>query len=303
VKAAVLLAVLFACDRLAGAAAEHWYFKTRDGDTGGQINTLVQKKFDVLVFGDSRAESHYVPSVLRARLGESAFNAGFKGANAMYQYALEQLVFDHYEPKLIVYDFSPYSLGSEDNPYSRLYPLFPYWRNEHVWEVIAEAGPVQRLAFLSRLYPYNSKIHSILLFNVIDKRPGADDGYVGHPASMRRAPIEPIRAHPESYSELLVSYLDRFIVSAHEHGVGLVVTMSPRYASGTYVIPRKVLDRLAEYGVPIVDFGLEQYPEFADAKLFRDPSHLDDQGARAYSRILADKLAEMAPLQSDARAF
>jgi hypothetical protein len=295
IKAALLLALLVACDRLGGALAEHWYFKTRDGDTGGEINALLEKRADVLVFGDSRAESHYVPDILAANLDTTAFNAGYKGANTLYDYALEQLVLDYYTPKLIVYDFSPYSLRSDEDPYTRLYPLHPYWRNEHLWELLAKGGTIQRLSFLSRLYPYNSKIHSILLFNVIDHRPNASDGYVGQNGNMKPEPIEPIRSHPEKYSEELIDYLDRFFVVAHEHGIRLIVTMSPRYASGDFVIPVKILRRLAAYGVPIIDFGIEEYPLFTDPKLFRDVSHLGDRGARLFTRLLAEKIDALAP--------
>src|SRR5262249_41279149 len=88
VKAALLFALVVGCDRLIGAAAEHWYFKTSDGDTGGEINSLLRKQSDILVFGDSRAESHYVPDILRSDLHASVFNAGFKGSNSLFQYAL-----------------------------------------------------------------------------------------------------------------------------------------------------------------------------------------------------------------------
>src|SRR5260370_29162768 len=77
----LLLALLFALDRIGGALAAHWFAKTRDGDTGEDINSLLQQKSAVVVFGDSRAESHYVPALLAEALGASTFNGGYKGAN------------------------------------------------------------------------------------------------------------------------------------------------------------------------------------------------------------------------------
>jgi hypothetical protein len=293
IKAALLLAIVVGCDRLIGAVAEHWYFKTNDGDTGGGVNALLRKRSDVLVFGDSRAESHYVPDILGSGFHASAFNAGFKGANSLYQYALEQLVFDHYTPKLIIYDFSPYSIAkSKEDPYSRLYPLFPYWRNEHVWSLIAQSGLVRRLAFLSRIYPYNSKIHSIVLFNVFESRPNASNGYVAQYGTMRSEPIEPMPV-PISYDDELVDYLDRFIVSAHSRGVKVIVTISPRFAAGSYEIPMQIRERLAELDIPVVDFGLGDFPEFANYRLFRDPDHLADEGAKLFSRVAVDKINEL----------
>jgi hypothetical protein len=55
------------------------------------------------------------------------------------------------------------------------------------------------------------------------------------------------------------------------------------------------LHRLEGYGVPIIDFGVEEYPLFTDPKLFRDVSHLGDRGARLFSRLLAEKIDGLAP--------
>src|ERR1700761_5075299 len=74
----LFLVLLFVLDRALGALAEHWFLKTRDGDTGETTNALLADRNAVVVFGDSRAESHYVPEKLQAGLGMSAFNAGFK---------------------------------------------------------------------------------------------------------------------------------------------------------------------------------------------------------------------------------
>lgn len=108
---AVFAGVVFALDFVLGKAAEHYFFKTYDGDTGGAVNGLLAKKSDVVVFGSSRAESHYVPDVLSASWGVSAFNAGFKGSNIIYDYGVLQLVLEAYAPKLIIYDFTSISVA------------------------------------------------------------------------------------------------------------------------------------------------------------------------------------------------
>src|SRR5262245_1594452 len=93
-RALLLLALLFALDRIGGALAAHWFAKTRDGDTGEVVNSLLEQKSAVVVFGDSRAESHYAPALLSEALGTSAFNGGFKGSNTIYDFGLQQLLFD-----------------------------------------------------------------------------------------------------------------------------------------------------------------------------------------------------------------
>src|SRR5262245_25052198 len=127
-RALLLLALLFALDRVGGALAAHWFAKTRDGDTGEVINSLLEQTRAVVVFGDSRAESHYAPALLSAALGgTSTFNGGFKGSNTIYDFGLQQLLFDRYQPRLIVLDFSEFSLmKTKEDPYLKLAPLHPY---------------------------------------------------------------------------------------------------------------------------------------------------------------------------------
>jgi hypothetical protein len=293
-RAGLLFVLLFVVDRGLGALAQYGFMKTRDGDTGGQINGLLEKKAPLLVFGDSRAESHYVPAILSEHLGVAAFNGGFKGSNSLYFYGLEQLVFDHYTPRLIVLDFSAYGImQTRDDPYDKLDPLYPYWRNDHVWQLIAADGRAQRLRFLSRLYPYNSKIHSIIMFNVMAHRPHASDGYDPQAGVLGDEPLGPLDRRPVTSSDELVSYLERFMVSAHQHGVPIIVVLSPRHAFGTIAIPARLQRRIDEFGYPVLDFNVADYPQFADYRLYRDTAHLNDTGARLFSDLLGAKLCSL----------
>jgi hypothetical protein len=290
----LLLVLLFVLDRALGALAEHWFLKTRDGDTGETTNALLESRSAVVVFGDSRAESHYVPAKISAALKTSAFNAGFKGSNTIYDFGLQQLIFDHYTPRLIVLDFSAYSLmKTHDNPYNRLEPLYPYWRDPAVWRVIDSGDWKQRLTFFSRLYPYNSKIHSIVMFNVMAHRPHAADGYEPQFGVMGDQPLEPLDRRPVAYSDDLTAYLERFLVSAHDHGVPVVIVQSPRHAAGSFVLPPQIKQRVDEFAIPVIDFDTARYPQFADHRLYRDPSHLNDSGAEQFSELLGAKLCEI----------
>ena len=52
----------------------------------------------MVVFGDSRAESHYEPKILQQALGRAVFNGGYKGSNSIYQFGLEQLMLRSLHP-------------------------------------------------------------------------------------------------------------------------------------------------------------------------------------------------------------
>jgi hypothetical protein len=292
-RALLLLALLFTLDRLGGTLAAHWFFKTRDGDTGESINSLLEQKSAVVVFGDSRAESHYVPALLADTLGASAFNGGYKGSNTIYDYGLEQLVFSRYTPRLIVLDFSEFSLmKTRDDPYLRLAPLHPFWRDPGLWQVIGEGGRAAQLYFLSRLYPYNSKIHSIVIFNILAGRSHAANGFEPQFGTMGDSALGPLSRKPVEYSDLLVSYLERFLICAHDHQVPVVIVMSPRHAQGTFRIPAQIRRRIEEFSIPVIDYDVEHYPQFTDYRLYRDVSHLNKGGAESFSRLLGAELCK-----------
>jgi hypothetical protein len=289
----LLLALLFALDRIGGALAAHWFAKTRDGDTGEDINSLLQQKNAVVVFGDSRAESHYVPALLTEALGASTFNGGYKGSNTIYDFGLEQLLFDRYTPRLIVLDFSGFSImKTREDPYLKLASLHPYWRDPALWQVIREGGRAAQLYFLSHLYPYNSKLHSIVIFNLVAGRAHAANGFEPQFGTMKETALGALSRRPVEYSDLLVTYGERFLVSAHDHHVPVVIVMSPRYAQGNFGIPARIQRRIEEFSIPVIDYDVEHHPQFADYRLYRDVSHLNEAGAEAFSRSLGAELCK-----------
>ena len=290
-RALLQLALLFVLDRLLGRVADFLYARTRDGDTGETINALLAKPHDVVVFGSSRAEAHYMPGIMAPVLSASVFNAGFKGSNILYDYGLEELLLDHYVPKVIIYDFSSFSVTkSHANPYDKLYPLYPFWRNAHVWELIAAGGYRATLPFLSRIYPYNSKFHSLLIFNVLQHRADAYQGFNGSSAVMADAPLDSLNYSERDYDPLLVEYLERFIELAQSRGARVLVVESPRRAYGSFPLPATVLALLRRTAVPVLDYPLSEHPEFQSFELYRDADHLNDSGARQFSAALARRL-------------
>jgi len=106
-------------------------------------------------------------------------------------------------------------------------------------------------------------------------------------------PAEPLDRRPVTYNDDLTAYLERFLVSAHDHGVPVVIVQSPRHAAGSFVLPAQIKQRIGQFAIPVIDFDIATYPQFADHRLYRDPSHLNDNGAEQFSELLGAKLCEM----------
>ncbi len=292
-KIAVLIILLFALDNVIGKVCEYFFLKTTDGDTGGQINGILCNKSDILIFGSSRAESHYVPSVFQNELGLSTYNCGFKGSNSIYDYSLEQLVFDRYIPKIIIYDYSYITSKymPDKNPYDTLYPMYPFFKNKKVFDLIKQRDRFEKYKFFSHMYPYNSKVHSILIFNIFRSIRKSEKGYrpqfISLPMTEELSTIKDVK-----YDEVLVDYLVDFWEEAIKQNVRLFVCLSPRYKKGTYLMPEKARQFIEEHNIPVIDFNLDSNKEFLDTTLYRDANHLNNTGARVFSTRLSVILRE-----------
>ena len=294
-KIIFLFLIFLALDQGLGRVAEYYFLKTRDGDTGGQVNGLLEKRAPVLVFGSSRAEGQYAPDVLKLSLGSDVFNVGFKGANSIYDYAVLGILLQKYTPTLIIYDFSTVTIRkSKGNRYEKLEPLYPFWRNAFVWDLIKRKSIFEPIFFLSRLYPYNSKLHSIVMFNILKNRPGASNGYFPQHSVMRPTPLlEQQKTNANERDLLLIDYYKKFISLAKERGVKVVVVCSPRYSTGAYDIPEDIIQYLDEMSVPFLDFDLKNYPQFNDYKLYKDLDHLNHIGSAIFSDLLGKQISTL----------
>jgi len=294
IKLLIFLLLLFILDRIIGSLCEYYFFKTRDGDTGGQINGLLEKKCQIVVFGSSRAESHYIPDILSNILNKTVFNAGFKGSNSIYDFGVEQLVLNTYKPELIIYDISQIQFRKNNfNIYNTLYPLYPFWQKPYIWELLKQKDPFEPLFFFSRIYPYNSKIHSIIIFNFIKSRPGAKNGYRPQ-LEIMRSTEQP--AQSEDFGNLdskLIDYFKEFILSAKKKGIKVIITRSPRYVLKGCDLPEDISNFLKKEEVPILDFNPTDYPQFLNYKLYMDQSHLNDNGAKILSSLLGQELKKL----------
>jgi hypothetical protein len=110
---------------------------------------------------------------------------------------------------------------------------------------------------------------------------------------MADQPLGTLHFTEENYDPLLVTKMQEFIESVHAQGIKMVLVVSPRHSYGTYVLPAAVRRQAEAFGIPILDFDLAQYREFSDYQLYLDESHLNDRGARLFSRLLGERIKGM----------
>ncbi len=299
---------MLALDYALGSTIEHFFRKTLYGKNWPKENLLLSRPYDIVVFGSSRAFRHYVPSIISEKTGLSCFNAGANGQYLLYAYALEQLMFDRYAPKVVVLDVLPsyvVDLAGVEKECDKLKTLLPFVYNREVRWLLSRHDRFAWLKQRSKLYRYNSRVLSILS-NYRNKRDMTDHGYVDV-GRVRFHEVNPFivdtmdstRVRIDSFK---VDIFERFVRSAREHGCKVVVSFSPTVEPLSERVRRllAVYDRLSmQLGVPFVKILTSEHPEFADRSLFMDYIHMNAAGAEHFSEIFGQRLAQILCAEND----
>lgn len=245
---------------------------------------------DVLFMGTSRANSHYVPSIIADSLGMSVYNGGVDASNCIYaHYYILNHILAHHTPRIICLEVMTTDYEPQKNAFETTSFFAPYiGRNERADSIFREAGTYWRYR-LSHLYRYNAKAVSNLAGLLVNRQAKGDNGYIyGHRPPHFPEHLNRVKT-PSGCDSLKLHYLQRFITLCRERDIRLFFVVSPAYS----IAPSDLYDVLktvaARNDIPFLDYhtaGLfHDHPEY-----FKDASHLWDKGARLYSAVFAHDL-------------
>lgn len=289
-RAIVFMALLFIMDFVLGSVMHKLYFSIDNKYSYGILKT----KADVIIVGSSRAEHHYIPSILSDSLGLSCFNMGSGGQNIYYQYGVVKSLMDRYTPQIILLDIIPidYCITGETHNTEKLAALLPFYRDvSGVREVIELRGPLEKYKLISRSYPYNSQISNIIYSYV---RKGDNSGLV-------LAGYIPLKGEMKDYQTISnlqtdyeldpmkALYLNKLKDLCRLKGVKLIMLYSPVFY-GKYDESDLLLKDVADKAN--IDFwSYKTYtPIITDVTLFNDGYHLNNKGAQEYTSLISANL-------------
>lgn len=291
--ACVLMVVL---DWAVGTWSEKMYYKSKYGMFHRQIYCLQESKDDILILGSSRAAHHYVPQIFEDSLGMSCYNAGSDGECIYYHYAiLAARCFRKCPPKLVILevmglDVTVSNTGSFSlaDALDRLAPH--YGEVPAIDSLFYLNGWKERVKLCSKTYRYNSKMVQTIKCNYLpspeDKGYEALDGVLeikdGKAADVLTSSSEP------DIEERKVVYVRKLIDLCRKNNIELVMCFSPYYNSSMPQSVSLLKDIAAEEGVPFFDYYSSE--EYQRPEYFKDASHLNDTGARLYSREIAHRI-------------
>lgn len=297
---ATLLTVVI-LDLALGSLAAWLYFQPKTGLDASATHAIETSDAEILVLGSSRASHHYDCDLIQEITGLSCYNAGRDGHGLFFHDAIANAVLQRHQPSMIVLELGTRELEKSASKYNRLETLLPYVHVDPIRERIGELDPLLAVKAKSKLYRFNSRLlpsafHTFMGKHAIERT----NGYVPIKGQLPTDWKETTKAvaHVVSTSDFkqrpidpnLKESLVRILRNATEKDVTVVVVFSPTLAN-PFRDSESFLEIAAiakQFDVPLWDLMTSiQAPE-----KFKDPTHLNQQGAEEFSRNIANRLKE-----------
>jgi len=306
IKLLVFISIVVVIDWISARIMRPLFLSQKAGQYKVLNYVIYHGKPEVLILGNSRAQHHYVPEIISDSLKLSCFNAGIDGGHSiLLPYALVELVTQRYAPKIIMIELNPDAFTLEKGVYERLSVLLPY-KNEspQIKHLLETRNPLEKLKWVSAIYPFNSKIVDLIKLNVphFAAKYVDYDGYVPLYGVMKET--EKIAENGESVEQSepvidnnLINALDKIIHICDEKGIALYFVNSPTFHNNRDVkskpasVYRLTTSMIQHSQAVFLDYSFDTV--FLDQnQWFQDVRHLNDNGARKFSSSVSLRIRE-----------
>jgi hypothetical protein len=303
----VLLAVLL--DLGLGSVIGRVQRQTFTGDRGGLLNYALTQEPQILVLGSSRAQYHFVPSVLTKKLGLTAYNAALKGQDFLYAVMLYDLwKRRHPPPNILVLSIDIESLIPRETEINSAHIVAPYLdESPLVREILYSDGPFKRLQYLSSTYRFNGVVFS-LAKHAFNRPPPSFDGFTIGTGTLDPASetgvlnaLDQDRTAAEMaqvpFSPRKVGYLRALAEETARNGTRLFLVHTPLFrqddAAHRVWVNKLQATLTGMPGVQFVDICITTHPElFTRPDLYLNLNHLNPAGAEILTGLLAKEIKE-----------
>tara|TARA_R110002012_G_scaffold283304_2_gene473596 strand:+ start:45543 stop:46484 length:942 start_codon:yes stop_codon:yes gene_type:complete len=300
IKATKFILIIIVVDFILGLFANHIFQSQKTGQYA-RINHIAQDtSAKVIITGSSHAIKHYVPEVLDSVLGIETYNAGANGQKLIYAYAIQKIILKKRAPELIVLNIDEDWLYTSDIAYKRFSVLYPFYK-EHkdvLKPILDQESKFSNYKLLLNSYRNNSTIVHIIKYFLIPQKDYK--GYMPLYSTMDKSiNSSELQLRGEYTSEEIdpnfVLVLENLISSAKDNNVRLLFVISPKFSKANLTKNasyQKILEIVNEQKITLYDFQNDSIFT-GEHELFYDATHLNDKGARLFSRRLAEKIAHL----------
>jgi hypothetical protein len=180
-RLSTFLILTIVLDFTVGNTLQQLFFRQKSGLNYNTTIAMEKTKAEIIVFGTSRANHHYMPGPFESELHKTFFNAGRDGASIYFADAVLRSLSMRIKPQVVILDIVSGWLLTDASSYERLSVLLPYYnRHPEIHGIIELRSQYEPLKLLSQIYAYNSTLLPILFRNIepTGKKNQAEKGYV-----------------------------------------------------------------------------------------------------------------------------
>ena len=307
IKLIILLFSIVLIDQLIGFQLTNLYEKNYCKHSGGSLNYyLKHKRHETIFVGSSRVKNSIIPS----KIGKDVSSVTNMGMHFLYHLSVVHLMeqYDKLPKKTLVFNLEAedFYVESEQRLINDVFYLKYYYdKNEFVKNIINSKSVFEKYKFLSASYKFNGE--NFLLFT----------NKFQCVCNTRRREFMP----------LLASQNDSLNIEKHKHEnthfefTRLNKKMRDRLGDLNAICKRNNLQLILLYGphffevkeykeasdfiqkycqknhIRYLNINNKNIPEFKNNKLWKDNLHLNEEGAKFYTKILKDSLIQFSRIQ------
>jgi len=303
VRVVIFLGVLILCDSIFGMFAKIIFYSQKTGKYARLTYLVKTDTSAIIILGSSHALKHFIPDIIQDSLHETVFNYGTNGQKLLFNKAIYEIRARRSKPKMVILNVDADWFFDKHNQQDRMSDLFPY--HSIVGDIVFDNfSPKDRfigdLKFLSRTFPYNSTIVHVIKYKLkpqYDQRgyepmDGAVDSLQFNAMLHSEGERSKMKWLEPAYDSSLVNLFSQLVDEINKDNVGLFVVFSPDLLQPDRTekyMDDKVKKICADKTVPTIDFSNSDV--FNDRRLlFHDVSHLNDSGARIFTKMLVDSI-------------
>ena len=290
ISSIIVVVSLVVIDLIIGVVGD--YAMKHMPDYSGQIAKnnfrLNRVNTDVVIVGSSRGAHHYVTEMLRDSINSytggnyTVYNSAIDGNFINSNSCAAESIMDRYSPDLLIFEVSEWELGGGQAERDMEFTAVNYHNNRFVKKYLDDMGFKEKLKMTSNLFRFNQKALRIVS-SYIQK--GSENGY--EPLYKKMTVIPKIVSEPHNMDDYSIKNFKRVLQTATEKGINLIIVSSPSF---TPKDNNRILAELCgDYNIPYVDcYNIKEFNEHPE--LFKDPIHLNDDGARLYTDRFFQKI-------------
>jgi hypothetical protein len=290
-----IILIVTLSDFIIGNLLRHYYFKQIAGEGYRTTYAMDSTTADILVFGSSRANHHYVPKIFEDGLKMTFYNTGRDGNFLLYNYAVFKAIMKRYKPKIVIFDLNPDELYYDEASNDRLSSLLPYYRNHpEIRDIVNLKSPYEKIKLISSIYPFNSNLLTIGIGNMkLNKQRKSDrKGYIPLKNIMidnTLYSISGLQGVPDKNKMNALHYIMNYCI---DQNIRLFVIQSPIFACIKPLKINDIVEQMAkrnktEFWSFSNDSNFLRSPGY-----FQDQNHLNEIGANCFSQIVVNRIIE-----------